>query len=398
MDKAFGANMPKDTVDRAIKRGAGADDGDNYEEIRYEGYGPGGVAVMVDCMTDNRNRTAAEVRHAFTKLGGNLGTDGSVSYLFTKQGVISFQPGTDEDSGHGGGAGGRRRGRGGQRRRLAGRDHRAGGVRSVCDGLNEAGFDTSVSEVTFNASTRPSWTATRREAAQDGRYAGRPGRRAGGLPQRRHRRRDHGGSKARSLDHGIPKAVGCRKPSAPIQRARCRSLRHRILGIDPGSRNTGLRRHRHRRPHSRVIASGCIRVGQHPWPERLGLIFDGVAELVAEHQPHEMAVEQLIFARDPTAALKIGQARGAMLCAGLKGGVTVHEYSPKSVKLAVVGSGGADKAQVQHMVRILLNLDRDHPGEDEADALAIALCHAHSMGIPQRKRAAASWRDFRPYG
>jgi len=98
MDKAFGANMPKDTVDRAVQRGAGGAEGENYDEIRYEGYGPGGTAVMVDCMTDNRNRTAAEVRHAFTKAGGNLGTDGSVSYLFTKQGVISFAPGCDEDA------------------------------------------------------------------------------------------------------------------------------------------------------------------------------------------------------------------------------------------------------------------------------------------------------------
>ena len=94
----MGANMPKDTIERAVKRGAGADDGENYEEIRYEGYGPGGVAVMVDCMTDNRNRTASEVRHAFTKCGGNLGTDGSVSYMFNKTGVISYAPGADEDA------------------------------------------------------------------------------------------------------------------------------------------------------------------------------------------------------------------------------------------------------------------------------------------------------------
>lgn len=143
------------------------------------------------------------------------------------------------------------------------------------------------------------------------------------------------------------------------------------------------------------IASGCIRVARHPWPERLVMIFDGVAAVVEEHRPHEMAVEQLIFARDPKAALKLGQARGAVLCAGLKGDVQVHEYSPKSVKLAVVGTGGAVKAQVQHMVRILLSL-AEEPAEDEADALALALCHAHSMGIPARGRAAASWRDFRP--
>jgi len=116
---------------------------------------------------------------------------------------------------------------------------------------------------------------------------------------------------------------------------------------------------------------------------------------VEEYRPHEMAVEQLIFARDPLAALKLGQARGAVICAGLRGGVQIHEYSPKSVKLAVVGTGGAEKVQVQHMVRILLSL-AEAPAEDEADALALALCHAHSMGIPARKRAAASWRDFRP--
>lgn len=96
--KAQGANMPKDTIERAIKKGAGGGEGENYEEIRYEGYGPGGVAVMVDCMTDNRNRTASEVRHAFTKHGGNLGTDGSVAYLFTKRGIISYAPGADEDA------------------------------------------------------------------------------------------------------------------------------------------------------------------------------------------------------------------------------------------------------------------------------------------------------------
>lgn len=97
LDKAYGANMSKDVIDRAIKRGAGGMEGEDVEEIRYEGYGPGGVAMMVDCMTNNRNRTVAEVRHAFTKCGGNLGTDGSVSYLFKKVGQIFFAPGTDEE-------------------------------------------------------------------------------------------------------------------------------------------------------------------------------------------------------------------------------------------------------------------------------------------------------------
>lgn len=98
IDAALSQNMTKDTIERAVKRGAGSDESDNMEEVRYEGYGPGGVAVMVDCMTDNKNRTVAEVRHAFSKMGGNMGTDGSVSYLFSKIGVISFAPGADEDA------------------------------------------------------------------------------------------------------------------------------------------------------------------------------------------------------------------------------------------------------------------------------------------------------------
>jgi YebC/PmpR family DNA-binding regulatory protein len=97
VDKALGANMTRDVIDRAIKRGAGGLEGNDVEEIRYEGYGPGGVAVLVDCMTNNRNRTVAEVRHAFSKCGGNLGTDGSVSYLFKKTGVLTFAPGIDEE-------------------------------------------------------------------------------------------------------------------------------------------------------------------------------------------------------------------------------------------------------------------------------------------------------------
>ncbi len=95
---ALSNNMTRDTIDRAIKRGAGEDEASNVEEIRYEGYGPGGVAIMVDCYSDNRNRTVSEVRHAFTKCGGNLGTDGSVSYLFKQQGIIHFSPETDEDA------------------------------------------------------------------------------------------------------------------------------------------------------------------------------------------------------------------------------------------------------------------------------------------------------------
>jgi YebC/PmpR family DNA-binding regulatory protein len=97
IDKAKAQSMPKDNMERAIKRGTGELEGASYEEVRYEGYGPGGVAVMVDCLTDNRNRTVADVRHAFSKHGGNLGADGSVAYLFSQVGELAYPPGSDED-------------------------------------------------------------------------------------------------------------------------------------------------------------------------------------------------------------------------------------------------------------------------------------------------------------
>lgn len=98
VDKALGSNMRRDTIDNAIKKASGAQEGVHYEEVRYEGYGPGGTAVMVECLTDNRNRTVSDVRHAFTKAGGNLGTDGSVAYLFAKTGILSYAEGVDEDA------------------------------------------------------------------------------------------------------------------------------------------------------------------------------------------------------------------------------------------------------------------------------------------------------------
>ncbi|MAJ87076.1 MAG: YebC/PmpR family DNA-binding transcriptional regulator [Cellvibrionales bacterium TMED148] len=98
VDKALSSNMKRDTIEKAISRGVGAGEGENYHELTYEGYAPGGVAVLVECMTDNRNRTVGEVRHVFSKFGGNLGTDGSVSYLFSRIGQMDFAPDCDEDS------------------------------------------------------------------------------------------------------------------------------------------------------------------------------------------------------------------------------------------------------------------------------------------------------------
>ena len=153
VDKSLGANMPKDTIERAIARGAGGVDGNDVEELVYEGYASGGVAVLVEVMTDNRNRTVAEVRHAFSKYGGNLGTDGSVAYLFTRQGIINFAPGVDEEQLM-------------EAALEAGADDIEtdddGGIsvttpwenlNAVVTGLTQAGFEPDHSEVTMVAST-----------------------------------------------------------------------------------------------------------------------------------------------------------------------------------------------------------------------------------------------------
>jgi crossover junction endodeoxyribonuclease RuvC len=162
----------------------------------------------------------------------------------------------------------------------------------------------------------------------------------------------------------------------------------RILGIDPGSRITGYGLIDSDGRHSSHVASGCIQVGEFTWPERLGHIFRGVLEVVERYRPAELAVEQVFFARNAASALKLGQARGAAICAALAEGVSVHEYTPRAVKQAVVGSGGAEKVQVQHMVRIILSL-QGMIAEDQADALAAAICHAHTLGCavrPSRRR------------
>ncbi|MDV2079421.1 crossover junction endodeoxyribonuclease RuvC [Marinobacter xestospongiae] len=149
-----------------------------------------------------------------------------------------------------------------------------------------------------------------------------------------------------------------------------------ILGVDPGSRITGYGIIRAEGRDLEYLDSGCIRLGDKPLAERLQVIFHSLATLIGEYRPDEFAIEQVFMARNPDSALKLGQARGAAIVSAANSGLAVHEYSARQVKQAVVGKGGADKSQVQHMVQALLGLSRK-PQADAADALAIALCHAH---------------------
>lgn len=151
----------------------------------------------------------------------------------------------------------------------------------------------------------------------------------------------------------------------------------RVLGIDPGSRVTGYGVIESDGVRSRHLDSGCIRTLSGDFPDRLGEIFKGLREVLARWQPQEVAIEQVFVSRNASSALKLGQARGAAISAVVTLELPVFEYTPAAVKQGLVGSGRAEKEQVQHMVRIILGL-QGKMGLDESDALAIALCHAHS--------------------
>ena len=151
----------------------------------------------------------------------------------------------------------------------------------------------------------------------------------------------------------------------------------RILGIDPGSRITGFGVIELVQGKVVYVTSGCIRVQGQALPARLKSIFDNVSEIVAEYQPQQMAIEQVFVKNNIDSALKLGQARGAAICAGMTRELEVFEYTPTQIKKAVVGKGHADKAQMQFMVRAILSLP-GLPQEDAADALACALCHRHT--------------------
>lgn len=158
----------------------------------------------------------------------------------------------------------------------------------------------------------------------------------------------------------------------------------RILGIDPGSQITGYGIIEVLGNRSYYQDSGCIRTpSERPLPERLKLIFESLNELITIYRPDEMAVEQVFMHRNPDSALKLGQARGVAICAGVLAALPISEYAPRVIKQAVVGSGGATKEQVQHMIRALLNLNT-LPATDAADALAVALCHGHTLQTLKR--------------
>lgn len=157
----------------------------------------------------------------------------------------------------------------------------------------------------------------------------------------------------------------------------------RILGVDPGSQKTGFGVIEKSAGKFHYVTSGLIRLPKGNLPDRLKIIHSSLLDIIAEYRPEVMAVEDVFFARDPKAALKLGQARGAAIVAGVSQELTVAEYAPTTIKQSVVGRGRAGKEQVQHMVVTLLKLPST-PAEDAADALAVALCHGQVMGTAEK--------------
>ncbi len=170
-------------------------------------------------------------------------------------------------------------------------------------------------------------------------------------------------------------------------------MMRRILGIDPGSRITGYGIIESDGNRSVHIVSGCIRLKQDDLPQRLGAIFQEIADLIRTHHPVEMAIEAVFVSKNASSALKLGQARGAAICAGVVANLPIGEYAPRAIKQAVVGTGGADKEQVQQMVKRLLNLSCEL-SVDQSDALAVALSHAHTDTTLNRlaRASAGGWR------
>lgn len=169
----------------------------------------------------------------------------------------------------------------------------------------------------------------------------------------------------------------------------------RILGIDPGSRVTGYGVVDQDGQRLAYVASGCIRAQGDTLAERLGIILNGVTRIIDEYRPDEMAIERVFMSRNADSALKLGQARGAAICAAVQQSLPVDEYAPREVKQAVTGTGAATKEQVQHMMCVLLSL-RGKPPADAADALGIAICHGHHRQSRRRLEALAPHGEVRP--
>ncbi len=354
VDKARAANMPTANIQRSIDRGSGKLGGDQIQEVLYEGYGPGGVAILVECATDNLNRTYPEVKLAFSKHGGNIAEKGAVAFQFERKGMIRVKGKGDDLL-------------------LAAIDAGADDVQEedddgsiiytdpkklaeVRNNLQKADVEIEEAELTFI----PKQTIT----ITDKNTAGKIIRLMDALD-------DNEDVTATHVNFDIPGGI--------TWTIKLKS--RRILGIDPGTGILGFGViDVDPKGKLSIVDAGVIRTpAKQADSDRLLTIFDELKEIIEENKPEIMSVEKLFFAQNVTTAMSVSQARGVVLLLGKQARMDLFEYTPLQIKQALTGYGRATKQQIQEMVRVILGLKEQPKPDDCADALAAAICHSMTM-------------------
>ncbi|KAK3608833.1 hypothetical protein CHS0354_006874 [Potamilus streckersoni] len=341
-------NMPADNIARAIKKGAGELENVSYEEIVYEGYGPAGTAVIIECLTDNRNRTAASVRTIFNKCGCSLGNTNSVLYMFDRKGVIAVPKDTISE-----------------------------------DTLTEHAIEAGSEDIQTNEDTYTVYTA----------------------PADLHKVADYldgKGVKTQDVKIGLfaQNAIVVNSKEGAMQVMRFiemleddddvqnvhtnfdiseELLTELYIGIDPGSRITGYGVLENSGNRISLVTSGTIKTNpEEDIARRLLTIKNRLEDVISEFNPTDAGVEAVFHSVNARSSLILGQARGVILVTLAAAGIAVREFSPKEIKLATVGYGSAEKSQIQQMVRLILNTNKTF-SEDEADAVAAGICLINSV-------------------
>ena len=351
---AKAASMPADNIKRAVQRGTGELEGGQIEEVMYEGYGPGGVAVLVMVATDNRNRTVSEIRHIFGKWGGKLGEQNSVSRLFERKSqiLIPSEKATEEQ--------------------LMNLVIDAGAEDITNDGsnweiLSPAEAHEAVLTLVQNAKLE---TVSAQVAMIPTLLVKLEGREASSMLKMTEALEENDDVQDVYANFDIDEKRW--RPGSIAGPARMR-----VLGIDCGTELTGYGVIETDGRTHRLIAAGYIRTStKAPLKRRLLEIARGLREVICQHAPECAAVEEVFYSANVKTALKLSHARGVALLTIAEAGLPLGEYSPLEVKTSVVGYGRAEKSQVKLMVRSLLGLEYEIESEDASDAVAVAICHA----------------------
>ena len=381
---ARGNSMPSENIDRAIKKGTGELEGVTYEEIQYEGYGPGGAAIIAQVLTDNKNRTVSEIRRLFAKHGGNMGETGCVGWMFEKKGLITVEKSqADED-------------------RLMG---------IVLDAGAE---DVRDEGEIFEVVTQPEDFDTVKERLDQEKIAVASAqvtllpkntvdidaKNAEQILKLSEELEDHDDVQSVSANFQYSRRTDGKGELAPVADPGKKSPPRIILGIDPGTMATGWGVVQVVGNALRHMGHGTINSSSaEPQARRLHRIYNELSKVVREFRPDGVSLEKVFFAHNVQSALKLGQARGIALLAAAEQDVEVHEYSAMEIKSAVVGYGHATKQQVQMMIGSLLKVSGPVPA-DAADALAAAICHLNRQAFTSRVAEAMAKKPtpLRPRG